>query len=120
MDFCSGQGVKRSNSSTIARLYNAAMDKKTQFYVPDSVQHHTKCHLAAGAAPRCPKVHQQRDLVALQVLVKRGLGQVNRLASKQRLLALPAVGRAGKLVSTDAVGRLAVGADDVEWFAHTG
>jgi hypothetical protein len=42
MDFCSGQGVKRSNSSTIARLYNAAMNKKTQFYVPDSVQHHTR------------------------------------------------------------------------------
>ena len=41
MDFCSGQGVKRSNSSTIARLYNAALGKKTQFYVPDSVQHHT-------------------------------------------------------------------------------
>ena len=42
MDFCSGQGVKRSNSSTIARLYNAALGKKTQFYVPDSVQHHTR------------------------------------------------------------------------------
>jgi hypothetical protein len=41
MDFCSGQGVKRSNSSTIARLYNAALGKKTQFYGPDSVQHHT-------------------------------------------------------------------------------
>ena len=42
MDFCSGQGVKRSNSSTIARLYNAALGKKTQFYVLDSVQHRTR------------------------------------------------------------------------------
>ena len=41
MDFCSGQGVNRSNSSTIARICNAALGKKTQFYVPDSVQHHT-------------------------------------------------------------------------------
>jgi hypothetical protein len=40
MDFCSGQGVNHSNSSTIARICNAAMGKKTQFYVPDSVQHH--------------------------------------------------------------------------------
>ena len=46
MDFYSGQchinGEERSNSSTIARLYNAALGKKTQFYVPDSVQHHTR------------------------------------------------------------------------------
>ena len=41
MDFCSGQGVNRSNSSTIARICNAALGKKTQFYVPDSMQHHT-------------------------------------------------------------------------------
>ena len=45
MDFCSGQGVNHSNSSTIARICNAALDKKTQFYVPDSVQHH------AGSVP---------------------------------------------------------------------
>jgi hypothetical protein len=80
--------------------------------------HVARRHLAARAAPRRPKVHQQRDLVALQVLVKCGLVQVNRLASEQRLLALPAVGRAGKLVSTDAVGGLAMGADDVQGFAH--
>ena len=46
MDFGSGQGhinsEERSNSSTIARLYNAALGKKTQFDVPDSVQHHTR------------------------------------------------------------------------------
>ena len=53
------------------------------------------------------------------MFVKCRLGQVNRLASKQRLLALPAVGRAGKLVRTHAVGGLEMGADDVEWFAHT-
>ena len=96
------------------------MGKKTQFYVPGSVQHHTTCHLAARAAPRRPKIHQQRDLVALQVLVKCRLGQVNWLAGEQRLLALPAFRRAGKLVSTDAVGGLAMGADDVQGFAHTG
>ena len=39
-------------------------------------------HLATRAAPRRPKVNQQRDLVALQMLVKRRLDQVNRLASK--------------------------------------
>ena len=82
--------------------------------------HVARGHLAARAAPRRPKVHQQRDLVALQVLVKRGLGQVDRLASEQRLFALPAVGRAGKLVRTHAVGGLAMGADDVQGFAHTG
>ena len=76
-------------------------------------------HLAARAAPRRPKVNQQRDLVELQVLEKCSLGQVNRLASKQRLLALPAVGRAGKLVCTHAVGGLAMRADDVQGFAHT-
>ena len=41
MDFCPGQGANRSNSSTIARICNAAMGKKTRFYGPDSVQHHT-------------------------------------------------------------------------------
>ena len=54
------------------------------------------------------------------MLVKRGLDQVNRLAGEQRLLALSAVGRAGKLVRTHAVGGLAMGADDVQGFAHTG
>ena len=56
----------------------------------------------------------------MQVLVKCSLGQVNRLAGEQQLLALPAVGRAGNLVHTHAVGGLAMGADDVEGFAHTG
>jgi len=41
MDFCSGQGANHSNSPAIARICNAAMGKKTRFYVPDSVQHHT-------------------------------------------------------------------------------
>ena len=41
MDFCSGRGANHSNSSTIARICNEAMDEKTRFYVPDSVQHHT-------------------------------------------------------------------------------
>ncbi len=81
--------------------------------------HVARGHLPARAAPRRPKVHQQRDLVALQVLVKRGLSQVDRLASEQRLLALPAVGRAGKLVRTHPVGGVAMGADDVQGFAHT-
>ena len=54
------------------------------------------------------------------MLVKCNLGQVNRLASEQWLLALPAVGRAGKLVRLHAVGGLAVGADNVQGFAHTG
>ena len=43
----------------------------------------------------------------------------NRLV-KQRLLALAAVGRAGKLVRPHAVGGLAIEADDVQGFAHTG
>ena len=45
-DFCAGQGINPSISSTIARICNAALGKKTQFYVPDSVQHH-----AGGVAP---------------------------------------------------------------------
>ena len=54
------------------------------------------------------------------MFVKRGLGQVNRLASKQRLLALPAVRRAGKLIRSHSVGGLAaMGAGDVQGFAHT-
>ena len=53
------------------------------------------------------------------MLVKSGLSQVDRLASKQRLLALPAVRGAGKLAGTHAVGGLAMGADDVQGFAHT-
>ena len=60
-----------------------------------------------------------RDLVALEVLVKCGLGQIDRLAGEEQLLALPAVGRAGKLVRTHAVGGLAMGADNVQGFAHT-
>ena len=45
MDFCAGQGVNHSNSSTIAGICSAALGKKTQFYVSDSVQHH------AGSVP---------------------------------------------------------------------
>ena len=75
-------------------------------------------HLATRVAPRRPKVHQQGDLIPLQVLIKCGLCQVDRLASEQRLHALAAVRRAGKLVSTNTVGGLAMGADDVEGFAH--
>ena len=54
------------------------------------------------------------------MFVKCSLGQVNRLASEEQLLPLPAVGRAGKLVRTHAVGGLAMGAGDVQGFAHTG
>ena len=82
--------------------------------------HVARCNLAARAAPRRLEVHQQRDLVALLVLFKCGLCQVDRLASEQRLLALSAVGRAGKLVRSHAVGGLAMGADDLQGFAHTG
>ena len=61
----------------------------------------------------------ESDLRSYNFLVcQGGLGQVNRLASEQRLLTLPAVGRAGKLIRTHAVGGLAMGADDVQGFAH--
>ena len=75
--------------------------------------------MATRAAPRRPEVNQQRDLVELQVFVKRGLGQVNRLASEEQLIALPAVMCAGKLVRMLAVGGLAMRADDVHGFAYT-
>ena len=42
-------------------------------------------------------------------LVKCGISQVDRLAGEQRLLALPAVGNADKLVRMHAVGGLAMG-----------
>ena len=45
-EFLFRQGVNHSNSSAVARICNAALDKKTQFYVPDRVQHH-----AGGVAP---------------------------------------------------------------------
>lgn len=56
MDFNSRQGPinihGHSNSSTIARICNAALGKKMQFYVPDSMQHHTRTRaLGAGATP---------------------------------------------------------------------
>ena len=44
----------------------------------------------------------------MQVLVKRRLGQVDRLAGEQRLPELPAVGSAGKLASWSARTRLVV------------
>ena len=50
MDFCTWQGANHSNSSTIARICNAAMGKKTRFYVPDSVRHHTSVMPACFAA----------------------------------------------------------------------
>ena len=53
------------------------------------------------------------------MLVKCSLGQVNRLAGEQQLLALPAVKRAGQLIRTHAVGGLAMGADDVQRVAYT-
>ena len=52
MDFGSGQGVNRSNSSTIARIYNAALAQKTRFYGLDSVQHHTNDGLMKRPEPR--------------------------------------------------------------------
>ena len=56
MDFCSGQGVNHSNSSTVARICNAALGKKTQFYVPDSVQHHAGSVAPAHAAFKANRV----------------------------------------------------------------
>jgi hypothetical protein len=41
MDFGSGQGANHSDTQGIARICNAAMARKTHFYVPDSVQHCT-------------------------------------------------------------------------------
>ena len=58
MDFCSGQGVNHSNSSAVARICNAALGKKTQFYVPDSVQHHT-----SGVAPAHAALEANRMVV---------------------------------------------------------
>jgi hypothetical protein len=52
MDFCSGQGANHSNSSAIARICNAAMDKKTRFYVSNSVQRHTRALPAARRLDR--------------------------------------------------------------------
>ena len=43
------QGVNPSISSTIAGICSAALDKKRQFYVPDSVQHHPRSVAPAHA-----------------------------------------------------------------------
>ena len=52
-------------------------------------------------------------MAAVDVFVKGGFVQIGGVAVKQGLFALAAAGRATQLISTDAVGGVAVGADDV-------
>ena len=73
-----------------------------------------RCHGPAWAAPRGPKVHQQWNMVAQQVFLKRCSVQCRRLGGEQGFFALPAVGCVAHLIRTHAVGGVAMGADDVE------
>lgn len=48
-------------------------------------------HRTAWAAPRRPEVHQQRQIRRRCVAVKMGAVEIDRLAGKQRLVALAAL-----------------------------
>ena len=71
-------------------------------------------HLATRTAPRRPKIDQYRNLAAANVFVKSGFVKCCRMPCEQRLLATAASGVTGELVSLDAIGSLAVRADDVQ------
>ena len=79
-----------------------------------------RCHRSARAAPRCPEIHHHRELTASHVLGKAARIQGDGLAGDQRLMAAAAVGLATQLIHRDAVGGVAMGTDDVQFFGHGG
>ncbi len=65
-------------------------------------------HRAARAAPRCPKVHQQRQIGSASVAVKMGSVEINRLPRKKLLMAVAAFGALIAPLSRQAVERMTV------------
>ncbi len=74
--------------------------------------------MSAWAAPRGPTIDQHGDLVAADVFVKSGFVQVGGVSVKQGFFTLAAGGRAAELIGADAVGGVAVGANDVACISH--
>jgi len=69
-------------------------------------------HHLAGPAPRCPEVHDERELAPREVPVEALVRQGDRMPGEEQPLALPALGLLAQPIVRDPVRRLATGAHD--------
>ena len=75
-------------------------------------------HLATRAAPRCPEIDQNRNVVSSDVAVERRFVQRHRMRGEKLLMALSAVGCIGAIRVGNPVGGVAMRANDVMCGAH--
>ena len=75
-------------------------------------------HHLAGSAPGRPEIHQQRDLVTLDMFLESRRCYLQRLSVKQRLVTFAAIGYLWQTRRGDAVGSTAMGTNKVQWIIH--
>src|SRR5262249_42466242 len=80
--------------------------------------HILRRHQQARTAPRRPKIHQQRNIIELDVLLKGTAGQFNRMGAEQSRMAAAALGFVIEPPCRYAVHRTTVRADDVQGLVH--
>lgn len=74
------------------------------------------CHHAAGAAPGRPKVHHDGSFALGELGLERSLVEVVRLRGQQGMMALTAMEFGLQFIERHAVGRVAMGADQMNRF----
>jgi hypothetical protein len=75
-------------------------------------------HHFAGPAPGRPEINQQWNLVTLDMLFESGRCDFQRLSVKQRIVTFAALGRFLQTRLRDAVDRIAMWANYVQWVSH--
>jgi hypothetical protein len=75
-------------------------------------------HRPARPAPIRPEIDDDGDVVAGNMLVERGGGQLDRMPVEQGILAGSAHGRFRKPRGDDSIDRVAGGANDVQTIVH--
>ncbi|CAI8790913.1 protein of unknown function [Methylocaldum szegediense] len=75
-------------------------------------------HHAAGTAPGCPEINQQRNIAACGKEVEIGCRESDGVAFEQALSTASAIGRIGEARRRQAVDGPAMGANNMRGFAH--
>jgi hypothetical protein len=75
-------------------------------------------HHFARTAPGRPKIHDDWNIAALDGPLKGSVGKLNGLSGKGALVALAALGLVIQTRSGNAVDRIAMRADDMQYFTH--
>ena len=75
-------------------------------------------HHLAGGAPGCPEVHHDGDVIAADVPLECGGGQLDRMMRKQGTVTLATVGTFAEASRRDAVHRDTMRTDNMYRFTH--